>query len=359
MNINEDIPDRELGEQDEELLDKLWSKLSVTSENEKAEREAWFDLQDRLHRKRLRRITFGLAACGSVAAVLAVVVWMWISVPVAATSGLYSQLAEMGVESNRQQVTLTMDDAVVMQLDSVARMEQRSVKGVALRTTGGKELALEKGKRLKITVPAGGRFRLTLADSSVVWLNAGSMLEYPATFERGAERRVKLQGEAFFEVKRDTASPFYVDLGQGESIRVLGTSFNVNAYPGAEEHVTTLLTGKIGYRRGEDGEEQVLLPDQQVKLDCQQGSTKVVQVDAASYASWKEGWIWFENEALPKLAERLSRLYGIQIEVDARCKNYSFSGKIRFERGIDYITKLLTETTDIRCKVVEGRIKLE
>ena len=139
-------------------------------------------------------------------------------------------------------------------------------------------------RKLKVEVPNGRQFRLVLDDGSEVWLNAGSKLEYPATFENASERRVRIEGEAFFEIKRDTCCPFCVELGDGECIRVLGTSFNVNAYAGNGRHVTTLVTGRIGYAASAGAEEVVLEPNQQVSRDLAAGTVAVSAVDGRPWA---------------------------------------------------------------------------
>ena len=209
-----------------------------------------------------------------------------------------------------------------------------------------------------VQAPQGTNSRISLPDGSQVWLNAGSKLEYPATFENASERRVRIEGEAFFEIKRDTCRPFCVELGDGECIRVLGTSFNVNAYAGNGRHVTTLVTGRIGYAASAGAEEVVLEPNQQVSRDLAAGTVAVSAVDASVYGAWKEGWLWFENESLPALAERLGRIYGIRVEVAARLGEYTFSGKIRQDRGVEYILNLLSETSDVICKVENGVMRL-
>lgn len=152
--------------------------------------------------------------------------------------------------------------------------------------------------------------------------------------------------------------PFCVELGDGECIRVLGTSFNVNAYAGAGRHVTTLVTGRIGYAAEAGAEEVVLKPNQQVSRDLAAGTVAVNAVDASVYGAWKEGWLWFENESLPALAERLGRIYGIRVEVAARLGEYTFSGKIRQDRGVEYILNLLSETSDVVCEVEDGVMRL-
>lgn len=244
-------------------------------------------------------------------------------------------------------------DADSRDFDDVKRRIRRRV-----RRRWMSRAALATERRLKVEVPNGRQFRLVLDDGSEVWLNAGSKLEYPATFENASERRVRIEGEAFFEIKRDTCCPFCVELGDGECIRVLGTSFNVNAYAGNGRHVTTLVTGRIGYAASAGAEEVVLEPNQQVSRDLAAGTVAVSAVDASVYGAWKEGWLWFENESLPALAERLGRIYGIRVEVAARLGEYTFSGKIRQDRGVEYILNLLSETSDVICKVENGVMRL-
>lgn len=108
----------------------------------------------------------------------------------------------------------------------------------------------------------------------------------------------------------------------------------------------------------DDGMRLVLEPNQQVSRDLAAGTVAVSAVDASVYGAWKEGWLWFENESLPALAERLGRIYGIRVEVAARLGEYTFSGKIRQDRGVEYILNLLSETSDVICKVENGVMRL-
>lgn len=360
MDIDEkDIPQHWLGEDEEDSLNGIWEKLSSAGMPVGGDHEGYADVQQRIRGKlRIRRF-YRLATIGSVAAAVAVCFLLFRSPETLAPSAVYAQLQEMGVDVSAQKVVLKVDDAVVMQLDSAARIDVVSLTGVRLQSSNGKKLSLAKGHKLRIEVPVGSRFDLTLADGTRVWLNAASSFEYPSTFEGCGERRVKLEGEAFFDVRRDTNCPFYVELGKQETVRVLGTSFNINAYPDAAEHVTTLVSGKVSCHFGTGQESVILSPDQQACFRCQDGITDVRRVDASFYSAWKEGWIWFEQEKLPQLAAKLARLYGIRIEVADKYRDYSFSGKIRFERGVDYITRLLSRTTGIVCQVEDGVIKLK
>lgn len=360
MDTKHDIPEREIGEQEDELLEKLWDQLPDSQGGVSSSDQGFKDLQCRIQNKLRIRRRFRIAAVSGIAAALITgVLMLQLPVQPKQESTAISQLQDMGVTISNNQVILKMDNDVVMSLDSAACIEQNTSDDIALRTSSGDKLALAGERILKLEVPAGRRFQMTLSDGTQVWLNSSSTLEYPASFEGKSERRVKLTGEAFFEVKRNEKCPFYVETGQQESIRVLGTSFNVNAYPESEKHVTTLVTGKISYQSGKEKEDIILNPDQQVSLDCAMGKTKVVKVDASVFTVWKDGWIYFEDEHLSELAKRLGRMYGIEIQVAERLKDYSFSGKISYDRGVDYITRLMTETAGIICEVENGIIRLK
>lgn len=121
--------------------------------------------------------------------------------------------------------------------------------------------------------------------------------------------------------------------------------------------------------RTETGEQRPLATERKLKVEVPNGrqfrlvlddgsEVWLSAVDASVYGAWKEGWLWFENESLPALAERLGRIYGIRVEVAARLGEYTFSGKIRQDRGVEYILNLLSETSDVICKVENGVMRL-
>lgn len=342
---------RMIGAEEEELLDRLWEQ-TAGDEPRQPDTEGYADLQRRIRRrirtKRIRRIAYsGAAAAAAAVAVLIA------GRPESAAGDAFEQLARMGVEIDRREVVMTTDDGQRMNLDQAARLARNQAGGMEL-STGHGSIAVRDERRMKIEVPAGKEFRLTLADGTEVCLNAGSVFEYPASFEGLGERRVTLSGEAFFDVRRDSLRPFCIEMPDNQSIRVLGTRFNVHAYAGEREHVTTLVEGRIAYRAAEESEELELHPNQQVRIDCDTKQTSLREVDAAAYAAWTEGWLWFEAEPLEQLAERFERAYGIRIVVAEPLRAYTFSGKIRRERGIDYILDLLAGTTGIRCEVEDG-----
>lgn len=358
MMDESNIPHREIGEDEEELLNGIWSALDVPGSRQEADSERFDDLKSRIRRSTRRRWISRMAMVGSAAAVVAAVLLVARQPERTPEPDAFAQLTRMGVEVERPEVVMTADDGMRLVLEHAARLERRAEGDVALRTETGEQQALATERKLRVEVPNGRQFRLTLADGSEVWLNAGSMLEYPASFENASERRVRVRGEAFFKVRRDTCRPFCVETDCGGCVRVLGTSFNVNAYAGSGRQITTLVSGRIGYTPGEGAEEVLLRPNEQASTDLAAGKTKVAAVDASLFGAWKEGWLWFENESLPALAERLGRVYGIRVEVAERIRDYTFSGKIRQDRGIDYILNLFAETSGITCEVIDGVMRL-
>lgn len=349
------IPEREIQEDEQELLDHIW--LSINDQPPTSETPGFSDVKQRINQKlRVRRMRrFGIA---SGAAVVLVAAALFFGQPIAPpATETYARLEQMGVTVDRPEVVLTTDDGMSITLDSAARIEHQTPGEMALHTASGQQTILSKNRKIKVAVPAGRQLHMTLADGSQVWLNAGSTLEYPASFDNNNERRVRLTGEAFFEVQKNVNKPFYVELDNNEFIRVIGTSFNVNAYTENGLHTTTLVTGKVCC--GTPSGETFLLPNQQASTNCSSGKTTVCTVHAEEFAAWKEGWLWFEAEPLASLAARMSRIYGITITVDDQFRDYSFSGKIRTERGIGYILDLVSETTPITCEVTDGIIRMK
>lgn len=409
------IPRREIGENERDLLESLWQKLPEASmakagcgEERKAaekepkregemraageemraageeagceaetagegrvEREArrgeeegnFRELQGRIRqrageremRRRRRLWRYGSVAAAVVLALSAGVLWE-ADRPEQETARGWQEMAQAAPS---QEVTLRGGEGWSVALAEEARMEEGEREEVGVRLADGQRIGLASGERLKVEVPAGRRFRLSLGDGTQVWLNAGSSLEYPASFQGAARREVELSGEAFFEVHRDTACPFIVRFGAGETVQVLGTGFNVRAYADDTKHETTLVEGSIRYHRTEGDAGTVMQPNQQLRLDCATGETELKKVDATLYAEWREGILRFEEEILPELAVRLKRLYGVRIEVDERLKECSFTGKIRQERGIGHILELLKKTAGVECEIKEGIIYLK
>lgn len=200
-----------------------------------------------------------------------------------------------------------------------------------------------------ITTPAGGQYQIELPDGSVVWLNAGSSLHFPTAF-MGKERRVEIKGEAYFEVKRNTAMPFTVKVNNAE-VQVLGTKFNVMSYPDETVLKTTLLKGEVKFVHGNFN--SILKPGQQTQL-TKNGQVKVVSgIDVDEVVAWKNGMFDFEGTDIVSVARQISRWYDVEMVFDKKSDDL-FYAKIPRNTNLKDVLKALELTGKVRFEI-EGR----
>ena len=226
--------------------------------------------------------------------------------------------------------------------------------GVMIQKSGGVLTYENSGKKderpVKITyntldVPRGGEYDVVLEDGTRVWLNADSRLKYPVVFP-GNERRVILEGEAYFEVARDTSRPFLVETGI-QALRVLGTAFNVCAYPD-EIYRTTLLEGcvEVLYKK----EVVKLQPNEQWVLDGGVGC--VVPVNERMAASWKNGSFAFDDEPLSDVFQELERWYDVHVFIaNEEIRDMKFTGIFPRYADMDKVLNIVELATGVSCKV--------
>ena len=157
----------------------------------------------------------------------------------------------------------------------------------------------------------GEKKRVVLPDGSIVWLNAESTIKYSSTFD-GPQREIHLEGEAFFDVVRDEAKPFIVHTPSGVYTRVLGTSFNVNAYPDSRDIEVAVASGKVAVGKGSElyGE---LVKDQQLTFDKK--TTHVTIEIAHSADAWTKGELVFHGEPFREVMATLGRVYDKQFKI--------------------------------------------
>jgi ferric-dicitrate binding protein FerR (iron transport regulator) len=170
------------------------------------------------------------------------------------------------------------------------------------------------GKFNTLATPVGTRYRITLADGSRVWLNAGSSLQFPTAFS-GTERKVILLGEAYFEIAKDRGKPFMVEAASSTT-RALGTRFNVRSYPTEPTTRTTVLEGVVRFRAGADS--VAIRPAQQATL-LQNGKIRLDSANTQAAVAWRQNLFWFQAESFESIMEELARWYPVRVK---------FAGKI-------------------------------
>jgi transmembrane sensor len=196
-----------------------------------------------------------------------------------------------------------------------------------------------------VTAPRKHIAKFTMADGTEVWLNAGSALSFP-TNDRTNIREVKLSGEGYFKVTKNTSKPFSV-ITQKATVKVLGTSFNMKAYPGEEYLVTTLEEGSIELFTQKSGSTSVRLrPGEQAIYDTNDGITEIVNVDAKQFIAWIGDKFLFKDADLKTIITELERLYDVKIYI----KNPKLE-KLRFRGMFSYDQDLLDAFETLRRSV--------
>jgi len=332
-------------------LKKIHSSMSMTPRYSEREKNLIYkNLKLQSERKRNLRIIF------TVAASILLLVSLTTILPFLKKETTYTQLsqnfdniAKVGsnkaylVLSNGNKIDLSRSDNFHKQLDNSAKiiLKDSSLTYKSLN----KEQEYKKKKTNTLVVPRGGEYKLTLSDGTKVWLNSETKLEYPVTFN-GKTRTVKLIGEAYFDVAKDSKHPFIVHMDKS-SVKVLGTEFNISAYPDSYEE-TVLVEGKVNL--SSNGKNKILKPgDRAVSV---KGDINISKVNTKFYTSWKNGIFYFNNIKLKDLVVQLSRWYDVEFFfLNEEIKGLHFTGAVEKDRSIKFILDLISNITHVDFRV--------
>lgn len=196
---------------------------------------------------------------------------------------------------------------------------------------------------LSIMAPAGQRIDITLQDGSTVCLNSGARLEYPVRF--GKTRRVKLSGEAMFDVDRDAAHPFVVETFACD-VEVLGTKFNVTADEAENRFSTALLRGKLRVTNRLAGDDRIVMEAND--LVTLNGDRLVLgNIENSDDYLWPEGILNLAGHTFPDIIARLENFYGMKISIETTTipPLNVIRGKIPVAMGLDYALRALQQVT--------------
>jgi transmembrane sensor len=194
-----------------------------------------------------------------------------------------------------------------------------------------------------LTTPRARKATVILADGTQVWLNAASSIKYPTVFS-GKERRVEIAGEAYFEIKKNAGMPFFVKrAGSDETIQVLGTRFNVNAYDDEDAMKTTLLEGSVKVIRGRSS--SVLSPGQQAILGNRNddGIRVVDDANIDEVMAWKNGRFQFSNMDLKTIMRQLTRWYDVDVVFEGKVPDIRVGGFIHKDVNLSIVMEFLGE----------------
>ncbi len=205
-----------------------------------------------------------------------------------------------------------------------------------------------------ISTPRGGEYQITLSDGTKVWLNAASSIRFPTVF-RGADRRVQITGEVYFEVAHNNAQPFKVSAAKSV-IEVLGTHFNVNAYDDEVQVRASLLEGSVKVFAADDADQQqmkILKPGQQASM-TKSGRIQVVKdMDTEEVMAWKNGLFVFKSTDLRSIMRQVARWYDVDIQYKGNV-GMQFTGQITRNNNVSKVLEMLELTEEVKFKV-EGK----
>ncbi|MDO3628347.1 FecR family protein [Mucilaginibacter sp. BT774] len=203
-----------------------------------------------------------------------------------------------------------------------------------------------------LTTPRGGEYQLELPDGTKVWLDAASSISYPVAFT-GNSRRVKLTGQAYFEVTKNKEKPFYVDVNHTE-IKVLGTHFNISAYNDDQAITTTLLEGAVQVTN--NNSLSILKPGQQAVV--QSGSNAIVVSDANinNVMAWKNGYFIFNDDNIASIMRKVSRWYNVDVEYRGNYNDQQFGGTFYRSKSISELLAHLEKIGKVHFKISGRRI---
>lgn len=200
----------------------------------------------------------------------------------------------------------------------------------------------------------GTSSQLMLSDGTKVLLNSGASLTYPTCFAKDS-RRVKVDGEAYFEVTHDTNKPFIVSTNTSE-IKVLGTEFNVATDIKEEQTLTTLVKGAVEINNR--SRRALLKPGMQSMSNNVVDEIKTYPVDIRQVLAWKEGYFRFKNDDIKSVLEKMKKWYAIEGYDILVAKPVLFTGSVRRTRKLSDLLKQLEKTSSYKFTIVEGRVQV-
>jgi len=257
---------------------------------------------------------------------------------------------------------LTLEDGTVIPLENTLPGTVQDYQGLKILEKNGQLIYLVTGEKANashinlhtISTPKGVQHQVVLPDGSRVWLNAASSLRFPTAFT-GSARQVKLTGEGYFEVAKNKQMPFKVE-ANGTTIEVLGTHFNLKAYPEEKATTTTLIEGSV--KVSQANVSKLLRPGQQAKWQEAQKDLKVMPVELDEVLAWKNGLFQFNETPIPEVLRQVARWYDVEYQYQGSQPNIHFTGQISRQNNLNEVLNMLELTGGIHFKIKNKVIEI-
>lgn len=306
-------------------------------------------------------------AAASIIVVLAIGAYFWLN------NGSVKEQPKEIIVNNKTDVApgrngaiLTLADGSKVLLDSMSNGNITMETGTNIQLKDG-ELSYGKGSNTTdirfntMTTPNGRQFTVVLPDGTKVWMNAASSLRYPTIFT-GAERKVEITGEAYFEVAKNAAMPFRAVVNKTTEVEVLGTAFNISSYENDMEIKTTLVEGAVKVIADNNAESninsKVLKPGQQARISNASRNRGTLTVsdntDIGKVLAWKNGTFNFNGVKVEEAMKQLERWYDIKVIYTNGIPDVTFFGEINRESSLSGVLKGL-EGAGVHFSIEEGK----
>ncbi|RNC66813.1 FecR family protein [Proteiniphilum sp. X52] len=339
------------------LAEAHFRNVRLSSHNLSGEKkeEAFKRLEQSVHtfqnKKKIRRISY-VAACVSVF-ILSVLYVHVVRDP--AKDSVISPDYIVGNELQSEDIRLiTNNQTASFQENIDIEISNAGVARVETDREGRKDISMDKKRLNTLIVPYGKRSTLTLSDGSKVWLNSGSVLEFPAQFD-GNNREIRLaSGEMYIEVAPDKKRTFCVRTSDF-NVRVHGTKFNLSAYADSPKSVV-LVEGSVGLQ-SVGGNEIRLMPNEQA-VCSRDGTFNTQRVDVSHFISWRNGYLMFDDAPMSEVLKQIERYYNLSFnhDKDVTLKDLTCTGKIILSENLDNVMTTIALLTSTRYKKEDNRI---
>lgn len=256
----------------------------------------------------------------------------------------------------KNNATLTLPDGKIIILSDAHTGELAKEQGVVIRKTSDGQIVYEvvdqgitsNDQINTLSTLRGQNYEVHLPDGTKVILNAASSIKYPSSFLGALNRKVELTGEAYFEVAKDKVHPFLV-YSKGQTVEVLGTHFNISAYPDDNLSKTTLLEGSVKINN------QLLKPSQQFIRSAT--TEQIVTVNPDEAVAWTQGYFMFNDEPLENILSRIARWYNVEIIYkNQEIKKKKFLGSITKYDQLSKTLNLLAKTKDVSFEITGNKV---
>lgn len=266
-------------------------------------------------------------------------------------------------QPDNNKVTLTLQDGKKILLNNLNNGEAVREQGLIISKLNKDQIVYQldstahhdktfKNASNTIQVPRGSKFKVTLIDGTNVWMNSESIITFSPNFSQ-QERKIEINGEAYFEVSPNKAKPFRVRTPQHE-ISVIGTRFNVTAYPEEKTNQTTLLEGIVKIQKGE--REILLAPGQQAETRLGEQAISIHTVDIEKVMAWKNGLFILDGQHLEQIMRQISRWYDVEIIYDGTVPTVVLAGMISREEPLERLLHILEKAGKINFTMEENKV---